>query len=77
MINNFLKNIERGKVIKLEKQNEENVTYAKKINKLEAIADFNNSPSIQCHLLRYLLSFAQDLNRPQGLTQPEHQTMTQ
>jgi methionyl-tRNA formyltransferase len=39
MINAFLKNIERGKVIKLEKQNEEDVTYAKKINKLEAIAD--------------------------------------
>ena len=30
MINAFLKNIERGKVIKLEKQNEEDVTYAKK-----------------------------------------------
>jgi len=52
MINAFLKNIERGKVIKLEKQNEEDVTYAKKINKLEAIADFNNSPEILCQKIR-------------------------
>ena len=52
MINAFLKNIERGKVIKLEKQNEEDVTYAKKINKLEAIADFNNSPEVLCQKIR-------------------------
>ena len=52
MINTFLKNIERGKVIKLEKQNEENVTYAKKINKLEAIADLNNSPEVLCQKIR-------------------------
>ena len=52
MINTLLKNIERGKVIKLEKQNEEDVTYAKKINKLEAIADFNNSPEVLCQKIR-------------------------
>ena len=52
MINAFLKNIERGKVIKLEKQNEEDVTYAKKINKLEAFADFNNSPEVLCQKIR-------------------------
>jgi methionyl-tRNA formyltransferase len=52
MINAFLKNIERGKVIKLKKQNEEDVTYAKKINKLEAIADLNNSPEVLCQKIR-------------------------
>ena len=52
MINTLLKNIERGKVIKLEKQNEEDVTYAKKINKLEAIADLNNSPEVLCQKIR-------------------------
>jgi methionyl-tRNA formyltransferase len=52
MINTFLKNIERGKVIKLKKQNEEDVTYAKKINKLEAIADLNNSPEVLCQKIR-------------------------
>ena len=52
MINAFLKNIERGKVIKLEQQNEEDVTYAKKINKLEAIADLNNSPEVLCQKIR-------------------------
>jgi methionyl-tRNA formyltransferase len=52
MINALLKNIERGKVIKLEKQNEEDVTYAKKINKLEAIADLNNSPEVLCQKIR-------------------------
>lgn len=57
MINAFLKNIERGKVIKLEKQNEEDVTYAKKINKLEAIADFNNSPEVLCQKIRAFSPF--------------------
>jgi len=52
LITSLLINIERGKVIKLEKQNEENVTYAKKINKLEAIADFNNSPEVLCQKVR-------------------------
>ena len=52
MINTLLNNIERGKVIKLEKQNEEDVTYAKKINKLEAIADLNNSPEVLCQKIR-------------------------
>ena len=52
LITTLLKDIERGKVIKLEKQNEENVTYAKKINKLEAIADFNNSPEVLCQKIR-------------------------
>ena len=52
MINTLLNNIERGKVIKLEKQNEEDVTYAKKINKLEALADFNNSPEVLCQKIR-------------------------
>jgi methionyl-tRNA formyltransferase len=52
MINTLLNNIERGKVIKLEKQNEEDVTYAKKINKLEAIANFNNSPKVLCRKIR-------------------------
>ena len=52
MINTLLNNIERGKVIKLEEQNEEDVTYAKKINKLEAIADFNNSPEVLCQKIR-------------------------
>ena len=52
MITSLLNNIERGKVIKLEKQDEENVTYAKKINKLEAIADFNNSPEVLCQKIR-------------------------
>ena len=52
MITNLLNNIERGKVIKLEKQNEKNVTYAKKINKLEAIADFNNSPEVLSQKIR-------------------------
>ena len=52
MINTLLNNIERGKVIKLEKQNEEDVTYAKKINKLEAFADFNNSPEVLCQKIR-------------------------
>ena len=52
LITTLLKDIERGKVIKLEQQNEENVTYAKKINKLEAIADFNNSPEVLCQKIR-------------------------
>ena len=52
MITSLLNNIERGKAIKLEKQDEENVTYAKKINKLEAIADFNNSPEVLCQKIR-------------------------
>jgi len=52
MITSLFNNIERGKVIKLEKQNEEDVTYAKKINKLEAIADFNNSPEVLCQKIR-------------------------
>ena len=52
LITTLLNDIERGKVIKLEKQNEENVTYAKKINKLEAIADFNNSPEVLCQKIR-------------------------
>ena len=52
LISTLLNDIERGKVIKLEKQNEENVTYAKKINKLEAIADFNNSPEVLCQKIR-------------------------
>jgi len=52
MIISLLNNIERGKVIKLEKQDEENVTYAKKINKLEAILDFNNSPEVLCQKIR-------------------------
>ena len=52
MIISLLNNIERGKVIKLEKQDEENVTYAKKINKLEAIADLNNSPEVLCQKIR-------------------------
>ena len=52
MITSLLNNIERGKVIKLEKQDEENVTYAKKINKLEAVADFNNSPEVLCQKIR-------------------------
>ena len=52
LITTLLNDIERGKVIKLEKQNEENVTYAKKINKLEAIADFNNSPEVLCRKIR-------------------------
>ena len=52
MIISLLNNIERGKVIKLEEQNEEDVTYAKKINKLEAIADFNNSPEVLCQKIR-------------------------
>jgi len=52
MITSLLNNIERGKVIKLEEQNEEDVTYAKKINKLEAFADFNNSPEVLCQKIR-------------------------
>ena len=52
MITSLLKKIERGKVIKLEEQNDEDVTYAKKINKLEAIADFNNSPEVLCQKIR-------------------------
>ena len=52
LITTLLNNIEEGKVIKLEKQNEENVTYAKKINKLEAIADLNNSPKVLCQKIR-------------------------
>ena len=52
LITTLLNDIERGKVIKLEKQNEEDVTYAKKINKLEAIADFNNSPEVLCQKIR-------------------------
>ena len=52
MITSLLTNIERGKVIKLEEQNEEDVTYAKKINKLEAFADFNNSPEVLCQKIR-------------------------
>jgi methionyl-tRNA formyltransferase len=52
MITSLLSDIEKGKVIKLEKQNEENATYAKKINKLEAIADFNNSPEVLCRKIR-------------------------
>jgi len=52
LITTLLNNIERGKVIKLEKQDEEDVTYAKKINKLEAIADFNNSPKVLCQKIR-------------------------
>ena len=52
LITTLLNDIERGKVIKLEKQNEENVTYAKKINKVEAIADFNNSPEVLCQKIR-------------------------
>ena len=52
MITSLLNNIEKGKAIKLEKQNDEDVTYAKKINKLEAIADFNNSPEVLCQKIR-------------------------
>ena len=52
MITNLLNNIERGRVIKLEVQNEEEVTYAKKINKLEAIANFNDSPEVLCQKIR-------------------------
>ena len=52
MITSLLNNIEKGKVIKLKEQNEENATYAKKINKLEAIADFNNSPEVLCQKIR-------------------------
>ena len=52
LITTLLNDIERGKVIKLEKQNEENVTYAKKINKLEAIANFNDSPEVLCQKIR-------------------------
>jgi len=52
LITTLLNDIEGGKVIKLEEQNEENVTYAKKINKLEAIADFNNSPEVLCQKIR-------------------------
>ena len=52
MITSLLNNIERGKVIKLEEQNEEDVTYAKKINKLEAIANFNNSPEVLSQKIR-------------------------
>jgi methionyl-tRNA formyltransferase len=52
MITSLLNNIERGKVVKLEEQIEEDVSYAKKINKLEAIADFNNSPEVLCQKIR-------------------------
>tara|TARA_B100000768_G_C11266975_1_gene371574 strand:+ start:344 stop:1300 length:957 start_codon:yes stop_codon:yes gene_type:complete len=52
MITSLLNNIEKGKAIKLEKQNEDDVTYAKKINKLEAMADFNNSPEVLCQKIR-------------------------
>ena len=52
MITSLLNNIERGKVIKLEVQNEEDVTYAKKINKLEAVANFNDSPEVLCQKIR-------------------------
>ena len=52
MIISLLNNIEKGKVIKLEVQNEEDVTYAKKINKLEAIANFNDSPEVLCQKIR-------------------------
>ncbi|MDC0475451.1 methionyl-tRNA formyltransferase [Methylophilaceae bacterium] len=52
MITSLLNNIERGKVINLEEQNEEDVSYAKKIHKLEAIADFNNSPEVLCQKIR-------------------------
>jgi methionyl-tRNA formyltransferase len=52
MITCLLKNIERGKVVNLEKQNEEDVTYAKKINKLEAMADFNDTPEVLCQKIR-------------------------
>ena len=52
MIISLLNNIERGKVIKLEKQSEEDVTYAKKINKLEAFADFNDDPEVLCQKVR-------------------------
>ena len=52
LITTLLNDIERGKEIKLEKQNEEDVTYAKKIHKLEAIADFNNSPEVLCQKIR-------------------------
>jgi methionyl-tRNA formyltransferase len=52
MITSLLNNIERGKEVKLEEQIEEDVSYAKKINKLEAIADFNNSPEVLCQKIR-------------------------
>ena len=52
MIKSLLDNIERGKFIKLEVQNEEDVTYAKKINKLEAVANFNDSPEVLCQKIK-------------------------
>ena len=52
MILSVLNNIKRGKDIKLEEQNEEDVTYAKKINKLEAMVDFDESPKVLCQKIR-------------------------
>ena len=52
MIISLLDKIERGKVIKLENQNEENVTYAKKITKLEAVVDFSDTTKVLCQKIR-------------------------
>ena len=52
MITSLLENLEKGKVIKLEDQNEKNVTYAKKISKSESIIDFNDSPKVLCQKIR-------------------------
>lgn len=52
MIKRLLDNIERGKAIKLEEQNKEDVTYAGKVNKLEAIVDLNDTPKVLCQKIR-------------------------
>ena len=52
MITSLLENIERGKIIKLEEQNEKEVIYAKKIKKSEAIIDLNDTPETLCQKIR-------------------------
>ncbi len=48
MIVKLLKEIESGKLIKLEEQNEKDVTYAEKIKKNESLIDFSNAPEVLC-----------------------------
>jgi len=52
MIVKLLKEIESGKLIKLEEQNEKEVTYAEKIKKNESLIDFSNAPEVLCRKIR-------------------------
>jgi len=52
MIVSLLKEIEKGKIIKWEDQNERYVTYAEKIKKSESALNLNDSPEVLCQKIR-------------------------